>query len=158
MIIIAGLDYAFQRHSWKKRLRMTKDEIRRELKETEGDPQIKGRLRQLRDTRARKRMVAAVKDATVLIMNPTHFAVALDYELGAEEAPLCLAKGVDETALRMRAAAEEHGVPVVENPPLARALYASVEVDEQIPIEHYEAVAGVIGFIMRKAKAARPKS
>ena len=156
MTIIAGLDYAFQRHSWKQRLRMTKDEIRRELKESEGDPQIKGRLRQLRETRARKRMVAVVKDATVLIMNPTHFAVALDYELGSAEAPICLAKGVDDVALRMRAAAEDYGVPIVENPPLARALYAAAEVDEEIPIDHYEAVAKVIGFIMRKAKSAPP--
>lgn len=156
MIVIAGLDYAFQRHSWKKRLRMTKDEVRREMKETEGDPQIRGRLRQLREARARKRMVAAVKDAAVLIMNPTHYAVALDYEMGSEAAPTCLAKGVDDVALRMRAAAEEHGVPVVENPPLARALYASVDVDEEIPLDHYEAVANIIGFIMRKAQSAPP--
>lgn len=156
MIAIAGFDYAFQRHSWQKRLRMTKDEVRRELKETEGDPQIKGRLRQMREARARKRMVAAVKDATVLIMNPTHFAVALDYEMGAESAPVCVAKGVDDIALRMRAAAEEHNVPVVENPPLARALYAAAEIDQEIPIDHYEAVAKVIGFIMRKARSAGP--
>lgn len=156
MIVIAGLDYAFQRHSWKQRLRMTKDEIKRELKESEGDPQIKGRLRQLRETRARKRMVAVVKDATVLIMNPTHFAVALDYELGAAEAPICLAKGIDDVALRMRAAAEQNGVPIVENPPLARALYAAAEVDAEIPIDHYEAVAKVIGFIMGKARSAPP--
>ncbi len=154
MIVIAGLDYAFQRYSWKKRLRMTKDEIRRELKETEGDPQIKARLRQLRESRMRKRMVAAVKDATVLIMNPTHYAVALDYEMGDEAAPTCLAKGVDDLALRMRDAAQEHGVPVVENPPLARALYASVDIDEEIPLEHYEAVAQVIGFILKKANDA----
>jgi flagellar biosynthetic protein FlhB len=153
MIVIAGLDYAFQRHSWKKRLRMTKDEIRRELKETEGDPQIKGRLRQLREGRMRKRMVAAVQDATVLIMNPTHYAVALGYEMGAEAAPTCLAKGLDDLALRMREAAKDHGVPVVENPPLARALYATVDVDEEIPLEHYEAVAKIIGFILKKAKA-----
>lgn len=96
-------------------------------------------------------MIAAVKDATVLIMNPTHYAVALRYEEGADAAPVCLAKGVDETALRMRAAANENGVPVVENPPLARALHASVEIDGEIPLEHYEAVAKVIGFIMQRA-------
>lgn len=156
MVVIAGLDVAYQRHAWKKRLRMTKEEVRRELKETEGDPQIKGRLRQLRETRMRKRMIAAVKDATVLIMNPTHYAVALDYEMDSSAAPLCVAKGVDDLALRMRAVAEENDVPVVDNPPLARALYASVEVDEEIPLEHYEAVAKVIGFIMRKAKSAPP--
>lgn len=154
MLIIAGLDYAFQRHSWMKRLRMTKEEVRRELKETEGDPQVKGRQRQLRDARMRKRMLSAVKDATVVIMNPTHYAVALDYEMGASAAPTCVAKGLDDLALRMRETAEEHGVPVVENPPLARALHASVEVDEEIPIEHFEAVAKVIGFIMKKARPA----
>ena len=156
MCIVASLDYAFQRHNWKKRLRMTKEEVRRELKETEGDPQIKARQRMLREQRSRKRMVAAVKDATVLIMNPTHYAVALDYEMGAERAPVCLAKGVDETALRMREAARAHNVPIVENPPLARALHATIDVDEEIPLEHYEAVAAVIGVIMRKAQAARP--
>ncbi|MEM8773253.1 MAG: flagellar biosynthesis protein FlhB [Pseudomonadota bacterium] len=152
MLLVAGLDYAFQRHSWKKRLRMTKDEVRREQKETDGDPQIKARVRQLREQRMRQRMTAAVKDATVVIMNPTHFAVALDYEMGAEAAPVCVAKGVDDLALRMRSIAQEHGVPVIENPPLARALHASVEVDEEIPLEHYEAVARVIGFIMKKSK------
>jgi len=156
MTVVAALDYGFQRHSWKKRLRMTKEEIKRELKESEGDPQIKGRQRQLRETRSRKRMVAAVKDAAVLIMNPTHFAVALAYEAGGEAAPVCSAKGVDAVALRMRDAAEEHGVPIVTNPPLARALYASAALDEEIPINHYEAVAKVIGFIMRKAKTAPP--
>lgn len=156
MAVIAGLDYGYQRHAWKKRLRMTKEDIRRELKDTEGDPQIRGRRRQLRESRMRKRMIAAVKDATVLIMNPTHYAVALDYEMESAAAPVCVAKGVDDLALRMRAVAQEHDVPVVENPPLARALYASVEVDDEIPIEHYEAVAKVIGFIMRKANAAPP--
>ena len=154
LIVIAALDVAFQRHSWRKRLRMTKDEVRREMKETEGDPQVKSRLRRLRDTSARKRMLAAVKDATVLITNPTHFAVALDYELDAEEAPRCVAKGVDELARRMRSVAEENGVPVVENPLLARTLHAAVDIDDEIPIEHYEAVAKVIGFIMRKAGAS----
>ena len=154
MLIIAALDLAFQRHSWMKRLRMTKEEVRRELKETEGDPQVKGRQRQLRDARMRKRMLAAVKDATVVIMNPTHYAVALDYEMGASEAPTCIAKGIDDLALRMRETAREHGVPVVENPPLARALHASVEIDQEIPIEHFEAVAKVIGFIMKKARPA----
>jgi len=154
MIIIAAFDYAFQRHTWKQRLKMTRDEVRRELKETEGDPQVKGRLRQLREGRMRKRMLAAVKDATVLVMNPTHYAVALGYEMGSEAAPVCLAKGLDDLALRMRDAADEHNVPVVENPPLARALYASAEIDEEIPLDHYEAVAKVIGFIMKKAQSA----
>jgi len=156
LTVIAALDYAFQRHSWRQRLRMTKEEARREMKETEGDPQVKSRLRRLRDARARKRTLAAVKDATVLIANPTHYAVALDYKTDGEGAPRCVAKGVDDLAMRMRAVAEENSVPTVENPPLARALHASVDIDDEIPIEHYEAVAKVIGFIMRKAAAAPP--
>ena len=155
MVVLAALDYGFQRHSWKQRLKMTKEEVRRELKESEGDPQVKGRLKQMRDARGRQRMIAAVKDATVLIMNPTHYAVALAYEEGMEAAPICCAKGHDETALRMREAAQEHAVPVIENPPLARALYDSVTVEEEIPIEHYEAVAEVIGFILKKARQAQ---
>ncbi|HNR77995.1 MAG TPA: EscU/YscU/HrcU family type III secretion system export apparatus switch protein, partial [Parvularculaceae bacterium] len=106
-----------------------------------------------REARARRRMMAAVKDATVLIMNPTHYAVALKYDGAEHSAPLCVAKGLDETALRLRAAAEEHRVPVVENPPLARALYPVVEIDAEIPVEHYEAVAKVIGFVMGKSRA-----
>ncbi len=152
MIVIAALDYAWTRREWKTRLKMTKEEVRREMKETDGDPQIKGRQRQQREARARRRMMTAVKDATVLIMNPTHYAVALKYEAEAGAAPLCVAKGVDEIALRLKAAANENGVPVVENPPLARALYAAVEIDGEIPVEHYEAVARVIGFVMGRKK------
>lgn len=155
MAVIAALDYAWSRHEWKKRLRMTKEEVRREMRESEGDPQIKGRQRQQREARARRRMMAAVKDATVLIMNPTHYAVALKYDASANAAPLCVAKGLDDLALRLRARAEESHVPVIENPPLARALYAAVEIDEEIPVDHYEAVAKVIGFVMGKT-AARP--
>ena len=157
LAVIAALDYAEQRRAWKKRLRMTKDEVRREVKESEGDPQIKARQRRVREQRARRRMMAAVKDATVLVMNPTHYAVALKYEDGAAAAPACVAKGLDELALRLRAAAEEAGVPVVENPPLARALYAAVEIDDEIPAEHYEAVARLIGFVVAR-RSAQPKS
>ncbi|NNE41192.1 MAG: flagellar biosynthesis protein FlhB [Marinicaulis sp.] len=156
MLVIAALDYGFQRNSWKKRLRMTKEEIRRELKETEGDPQIKGRLRQQREQRARQRNITAVKNAAVLIMNPTHYAVALDYEMGAAEPPRCVAKGVDNVALKMRDVAREHNIPIVENPPLARALHASIDIDDEIPFEHYEAVAQVIGFVMNNARKAAP--
>lgn len=155
MSVIAALDYAWARREWRKRLRMTKEEVRREMKEQEGDPQIRGRQRQQREARSRRRMMAAVKDATVLIMNPTHFAVALKYDATSGAAPLCVAKGLDDTALRLRAAAEDALVPVVENPPLARALYAAVDIDEEIPAEHYEAVARVIGFVMGRTKARR---
>lgn len=154
--VIAALDYAWQRLAWRKRLRMTKEEVRREMRETEGDPQIKGRQRALREGRARRRMLAAVKDATVLVMNPTHFAVALKYEEAAGGAPLCVAKGLDDIALRLRAAANDAGVPVVENPPLARALYAAVEIDDEIPVEHYEAVAKLIGYVLGRSRAPAP--
>lgn len=153
MSIIAGLDLAWQRYSWKKRQRMTREELRREQKETDGDPQIKARQRQLRDVQARRRMASAVKEATVVIMNPTHYAVALRYDENDSPAPICTAKGMDELALRMRSIAREHNVPVVENPPLARALHASADLDREIPLEHYEAVAKVIGFIMSKARS-----
>ena len=117
----------------------------------EGDPKVKGRIRQLRQERSRSRMMAAVPDATVVITNPTHYAVALKYdrEMGA---PKCVAKGADAVALRIREKAKEHNVPIIENPPLARALFASVDVDETIPGEHFKAVAEVIGFVMRLKK------
>lgn len=154
MIVLAAGDYAFQRHQWRQRLRMTREEVRREQKETEGDPQIRARQRQARETLARSRMMQAVENATVLIMNPTHYAVALDYESGSADAPVCVAKGVDELALRMREIARENNVPVIENPPLARTLHATTEVGEHIPIDQYEAVAKIISFIMSKGRPA----
>jgi flagellar biosynthesis protein FlhB len=102
----------------------------------------------LRQQRARKRMMAQVPKASVVITNPTHFAVALRYERGMN-APICLAKGVDLIARRIREVAEEHSIPVIENPPLARALHATVEIDQEIPSEHYRAVAEIIGYLMR---------
>ena len=151
MAVISALDYGYQRHAWMKRLRMSKEEVKRELKEAEGDPIIKGQLRQQRESRARRRMMTAVTEATVVIMNPTHFAVALSYEDGDEGAPICVAKGQDDLALRMRDVARENEIAVIEDPPLARALYASVEIDEEIPVEHFEAVAKIIGFIFGKS-------
>lgn len=149
LLVIAGLDYFMQHFRFMQRNRMSKQEIKEEYRQNEGDPAIKAKVRQIRQERARKRMMAAVPTATVVIANPTHFAVALKYESGKTEAPVCVAKGVDALALRIRALAEEHDVPVIENPPLARALHASVEVDEAIPPEHYKAVAQVIGYVMR---------
>jgi flagellar biosynthetic protein FlhB len=149
MTVIAGLDYLYQRMKHMKSLRMSKQEMKDEFRQTEGDPMIKGRLRQIRMERARKRMMAAVPGADVIITNPTHFAVALKYDAAAMQAPRVVAKGVELLALRIRALAEEHGVPIVENPPLARALHATVEVDAEVPPEHYKAVAEVIGYIMR---------
>ena len=128
---------------------MTKQELKEEFRQNDGDPLIKARIRKIRMEKARKRMMAAVPNATVVITNPTHYAVALQYEQGKMDAPLCVAKGTDALALRIRAVAEEHKVPVIENPPLARALYATVEIDETIPQEHYKAVAQVIGYVLK---------
>jgi flagellar biosynthetic protein FlhB len=149
LAVIAGLDYFWQRMRWLSRNRMSKQEIKEEYRQNEGDPAIKAKIRQLRHERSRKRMMAAVPKSTVVVMNPTHYAVALQYESGKMAAPVCVAKGVDALALRIRAVAEEHDVPVVENPPLARALYAAIEIDEPVPAEHFKAVAQVIGYVYR---------
>jgi flagellar biosynthesis protein FlhB len=154
LAVIAALDYLWQYRQWYERQKMSLREIKEEFKQTEGDPTIKAKIRQLRQTRARKRMMAQVPKASVVITNPTHFAVALQYERGMN-APVCLAKGADAIALRIRAVAEEARVPVVENPPLARALHATVELDQEIPPEHYKAVAEVISYVMRLSGAAR---
>jgi flagellar biosynthetic protein FlhB len=156
LAVIAGADYFLQRFRFLQRNRMSKQEIKEEYRQTEGDPAVKAKIRQLRIERSRRRMMAAVPEATVVIMNPTHFAVALKYESGKMAAPVCVAKGVDALALRIREVAEDHDVPVVENPPLARALHASVEVDEAVPAEHYKAVAQVIGYVMRLNGKMRP--
>lgn len=145
---VAAGDFFYQKTSWRKKLRMSKQELKEEYKEQEGSPEIKGKLRQLRQQRSKGRMMAAVPEATVVIANPTHFAVALKYERGMD-APLCIAKGVDALALTIRRVAEEAGVTVVENPPLARLLHASARIDEEIPVEHYKAVAEVIGYVLR---------
>ena len=150
MTVLAFLDFLYQRQTFMKQMRMTKQEVKDETKQQEGDPQVKARIRQIRMERARERMMQAVKDADVVITNPTHFAIALKYELGEMNAPVCVAKGVDYLAFEIRREAEEHDVPIVENPPLARALYDTVELDEEIPTEHFKAVAEVIGFVMRQ--------
>jgi flagellar biosynthetic protein FlhB len=146
-------DFVYQRISWNKKQRMSKEEVKQEHKEQDGNPEIKAKMRQIRMQRLRKRMMAEVPKATVVIANPTHFAVALKYESGMQ-APVCVAKGVDALALRIRAVAEENNVPVIENPPLARALHASAEIDDVIPVEHYKAVAEVIGFVLRLRRRA----
>jgi len=155
LAVIAVLDYSLQRYRFMQRNRMSKQEVKDEMKQTDGDPAVKARIRKVRIERSRRRMMAAVPEATVVITNPTHYAVALKYESGKMAAPVCVAKGMDALALRIRAVAEEAEVPIVENPPLARALYASVELDEAVPPEHYKAVAQVIGYVMRLTGALR---
>src|SRR6266481_1381208 len=140
-------DYLFQYRQWFERQKMSLQEMKEEFKQSEGDPHVKGRLRQLRAARMKKRMMAAVPKASVVITNPTHYSVALSYERGMS-APVCLAKGADNIALKIREVAKAHDIPIVENVPLARALYATVEIDGEIPVEHYHAVAEIIGYVM----------
>jgi flagellar biosynthetic protein FlhB len=134
------------------RMRMSREEVKEDYKQSEGDPHIKAKLKQMRVERSKRRMIQAVPTATVVVMNPTHYAVALKYDASETPAPLCVAKGLDSLALKIREVAEEHRVPVIEDPPLARALYAAVEVDQAIPAQHYQAVARIIGFVLNAAK------
>ena len=147
LAIVAIADYVFQYRQWYERQKMSLQEIKEEHKQSEGDPHIKARIRQLRVGRMKKRMMAAVPKASVIITNPTHYSVALQYNRGMS-APICVAKGVDHLAFKIREIAKQHDIPVVENVPLARALYATVEVDSEIPVEHYHAVAEIIGYVM----------
>ena len=156
LILVAALalfDFLYQRRSFAARMRMTLQELKDEHKQAEGDPQIKARIRSIGIQRSRRRMMAAVPEASVVITNPTHYAVALKYDHGKMAAPVVVAKGVDAVALRIRAIATGAGVPVMESPPLARALHAAVEVDHPIPVEHYAAVAEIIGYVMRLARS-----
>jgi flagellar biosynthetic protein FlhB len=148
LAVIAAMDYFFQYRQWFQRQKMSVAEQKEEFKQTDGDPAVKGKIRQIRQNRMRKRMMAAVPTASVVITNPTHYAVALRYERGMN-APICVAKGVDLIARKIREVATEHGIPIVENPPLARAVHATVEIDQEIQPEHYKAVAEVIGYLMR---------
>ena len=158
LLVITGADWFWQRYRFMQRMKMTKEELKEDFKQSEGDPHIKARQRQLRIEKSRRRMMQAVPDATVVIMNPTHYAVALKYEAEGGGAPQCVAKGVDALALRIRDIAKEAGVPVIEDPPLARALYASVDIDQFIPVKHYEAVAKIIGFLMSASQRRSAKA
>jgi flagellar biosynthetic protein FlhB len=148
LAVVAAADYLFQYRQWYEKQKMSLRELKEEFKQTDGDPAIKGKLRQMRQSRQRRRIIAAVPKATVIITNPTHYAIALQYERGMD-APVCVAKGIDGLALKIREVAAEHAIPVVENPPLARALHATVEIDQPIAPEHYKAVAEVIGYVMK---------
>ena len=146
---LTAFDYWFQHKRFMDQMKMSKQEVRDEHKQQEGDPMVKGKLRSLRMKRARQRMMQAVPDADVVVTNPTHFAVALKYDMSSMTAPRLVAKGADLVAKRIREIADQNEVPIVENPPLARALFAAVELDQEIPPEHYKAVAEVIGYVMR---------
>lgn len=147
MFFVALFDLVYQRFQHTKSLRMTKQEIKDEYKQSEGDPVIKQRLRALRQEKAKQRMMAEVPKSDVVITNPTHFAIALSYRPSENKAPVVVAKGQDMIALKIREIAEENDVPVIQNPPLARALFNSTELEEEIPLIHYEAVAKIISYV-----------
>ena len=159
MVAWSALDYAMERMAWKKKLRMTKQEMRDEVKETVGNPQVKGRIRQIQNAIRRRKARADVSKASVVITNPTHFAVALEFSFESMLAPTVLAKGQNLHALRIREGARWAGVPIVENPPLARSLYREVDEGKPIPYELYAAVAGILAFLYRQQveKAARER-
>ncbi|HNB26095.1 MAG TPA: flagellar biosynthesis protein FlhB [Alphaproteobacteria bacterium] len=147
--IITAIDVIYQRMQHMREMRMSRQELKEEYKETEGDPLVKGRLRQLRMERTKRRMMAQVPKSDVVVTNPTHFAVALKYDQASMAAPKVMAKGVDKAAQRIREIAKEHDIPIVENPPLARGLYAACDIDEEVTPEFYKAVAEVISYIFR---------
>lgn len=156
LVLIAAVDVPFQLWQHKRDLMMTKDEVRRELKESEGSPEVKGRIRQLQREQAQRRMMQEIPTADVVVVNPTHFAVALRYDEKRNRAPVVVAKGVDLIAARIREVATAHGVPIFEAPPLARALYRTVELGHEIPSQLYVAVAQVLTYVfqLRAAKSA----
>lgn len=149
LMMIAIADLVYQRIEYNKKMRMSRQEIKDEYKQSEGDPQIKAKLRAIRADRARKRMMQAVPTADVVITNPTHYSIALKYKPDEMPAPIVVAKGVDDLALRIREVAKEHNIVIFENKPLARALYDAVDVDEMIPTEHFKAVAEVISYVFK---------
>ncbi len=155
--VIAFVDVVFQRVHHRKQLRMTKQEVKDEFKQAEGDPHVKGRLRQIRMDRARQRMMQSVPEADVVVTNPTHFAVALKYKQDEMEVPILVAKGQDLIAQKIREVAEEHDIPIVENKPLAQALFKSVELDQEVPTEHYKAVAEIISYVWGMQGRFRPE-
>jgi len=155
LAVSAALDWFIQRQRFTAKMRQSRQEQKQEHKDSEGDPHIKGKLKQIRQQKARQRNLQNVPKATMVITNPTHFAVALRYIQGETPAPICVAKGTDELALRIREMATTLSIPIVEDPPLARALYAAVEIDDTIPKEHYAAVAKIVGFVMNAGKRRR---
>jgi len=158
MFLVAALDYLAQYFMFMQRMRMSRSELKDEYKQSEGDPQIKQKLRQIRMERSRRRMMQAVPTADVVITNPDHYAVALKYNPPEDAAPIVVAMGVDATAQKIKEIAREHDIPIVENPPLARALFATADLDQQIPGEHFRAVAEVISYVFKLKNKIIPKS
>ncbi|MEM8834125.1 MAG: flagellar biosynthesis protein FlhB [Pseudomonadota bacterium] len=158
LLVVAIIDLIYQRFEHYKKMRMTKQELKDEYKQTEGDPHIRAKLRQLRQEKARARMMQAVPEADVVITNPTHYSLALKYDPDEMDAPLMVAKGVDDLAMRIREVAKENDVPLYENKPLARILYDTVEIDQMIPPEHYQAVAEVISYIFQFKGKLNPQA
>jgi flagellar biosynthetic protein FlhB len=149
IFLIAAADYAYQKFAFMKQMRMTRQEVKDEYKQQEGDPMIKAKLRQIRRERLSRQMMASVPEADVVITNPTHFAVALKYEAGMMTAPMLIAKGKDKVALRIKEMAEEHRIIVMRNPPLARLLFDNVDLDHEVPPDYYQAVAEIISYVYR---------
>lgn len=151
LTLIAVVDWLYQRFNYYKKMRMSRYELKQEFKQSEGDPQVKRRLAEIRNERARKRMMQAVPDATVVVTNPTHYSVALKYDPNdkAQAAPRVVAKGKDNIALKIREIAEENGITILQNPPVARGLFNDVEIDHEVPSEYYEIVAKIVGYVLR---------
>ena len=152
MAFVAAFDYLYQWYEYEKNLRMSKQEIKEEYKQTEGDPQVKGKIREKQNMMARRRMMQNVPNADVVIRNPTHYAVALQYDPEHHRAPIVIAKGQDSLALRIVSVAEQHNVVVTENRPLARGLYENVELNAEIPDRFYQPVAEVLAFVYNLKK------
>ena len=150
LVVIAVMDLVYQRFEHNKKMRMSRQEVKDEFKQTEGDPMVRAKLRQLRSEKARQRMMQSVPDADVVITNPTHFSIALKYDPETMDAPVCVAKGIDDIALKIREVATEHNIILYENRPLARTLYDVVEIDETIPADQFKAVAEVISFVFKQ--------
>lgn len=149
LFLVSVADLMYQRHEHMTKMRMTKQELKDEYRQSEGDPMVKSKLRQLRQQKAQQRMMQAVPGADVVITNPTHYSVALKYDPDQNEAPIVVAKGVNEVAMRIRETAREHNVIILPNPPLARVLFDTVEIEEAVPAEHYKAVAEIISYVFR---------
>lgn len=152
IIIFAIMDFYFTRYYYNKSLRMSKQEIKDEYKNLEGDPQVKGRIKKLQMEMAQKRMMNSVPDADVVITNPTHYAVAMKYDNEKNQAPIIIAKGLNYIALKIKDLAKENNIPIVENPALARALYEQIEIEQEIPSEFYKAVAEIFSYVFELKK------